>query len=209
MRGTVLLVSLLCASCATSAEPLPTPVSSPTPLQRLMAEYEPKARTLPAKDADDDVQFPVWYRAFLRAKLPGLPVGGKPQYPHEATGVLTWLEANPGFAPEELEKRVEALRSAVPGVVGENRRWAAYPREWERPIPAGTKLASLSRELEKEFWRLPPNDLQDRTPLPVWFRVYLRKETPGLSTSGPYQYPRTAARILQRLLDNPNSVSKP
>src|SRR5712691_471530 len=83
---------------------------------------------------------------------------------------------------------------------------AKYPNEWERPIPKGTKLDALRQQLDREFAILPERDLDDRTPIPIWFRVYLRKKYPDLPTSGPYQYPRTAQRILQRLLDNPNSV---
>lgn len=100
-------------------------------------------------------------------------------------------------------------RPAAPQVVAQDQRRAAYPKEWERPIPKGSKLALLSRDLEKEIGLLPAKDLEDRAPLPIWFRVYLRKEMPGLATSGPYQYPRTATRILQRLLDNPDSLPKP
>jgi hypothetical protein len=80
--------------------------------------------------------------------------------------------------------------------------------EWEVPVPKGTALASLKSELEKEAWRLPERDLEDSSPLPLWFRVHLRKNFPDLARSGPYQYPRTANRMLQRMLDHPESVER-
>lgn len=84
-----------------------------------------------------------------------------------------------------------------------------YPKEWELEVPKGTKLDALRKQLDQEICILPEQDLEDRTPIPVWFRVYLRKQFPDLRTSGPYQYPRTARRILQRLLDHPDSVEPP
>jgi hypothetical protein len=85
----------------------------------------------------------------------------------------------------------------------------SYPESWNVKVPAGTKLDRVRRELEREVHTLPERDVEDRTPIPAWFRVYLRKRLPNLSTSGPYQYPKTARRILQRLLNNPNSVTAP
>ncbi len=82
----------------------------------------------------------------------------------------------------------------------------AYPREWEATIPQGTKLDLLSKKLRAEAITLPARDLEDRSPLPIWFRVLLRRRFPNLPKSGRYQYPRIARRILQQLLDNPNSV---
>lgn len=84
---------------------------------------------------------------------------------------------------------------------------AAYPKDWEVPVPKNTKLDELRLKLDKQISTLPAGDLEDQTPLPIWFRVYLRKQYPDLPTSGPYQYPRTANRILRRMLDNPNDVS--
>jgi len=92
-----------------------------------------------------------------------------------------------------------------PPTRAENQQRARYPKEWEVSVPEGTKLDTVRRMLDKQFNQLPPKDLEDQTPLPLWFRVYLRREFPDLPKSGPYQYPRTANRILQRLLDNPDS----
>ena len=67
----------------------------------------------------------------------------------------------------------------------------------------------VRQKLDDEVGLLPEKDLEDSTPLPMWFRVYLRKAFPDLPKSGPYQYPRTSMRILHRLLDNPDSVELP
>jgi hypothetical protein len=87
-------------------------------------------------------------------------------------------------------------------------RLKLYPKKWERMIPKGTHLDSLRRSLEKEYHLLPALDLEDRSPLPVWFRIYLRKRHHNLPRSGPYQYPRTANRILQWMLDHPDSTAR-
>jgi hypothetical protein len=86
---------------------------------------------------------------------------------------------------------------------------ARYPKQWEVGVPAGSKLDSLRRAMDAQFAILPPGDLEDRTPLPIWFRVYLRKQNPGLPTEGPYQYPRTARRLLQWMVAHPDSVGHP
>jgi len=85
-------------------------------------------------------------------------------------------------------------------------------KEAERlwPVPKDTKLYRLKKTLEAEAPSvLPPGDREDRSNLPLWFRVYFRKlqkhANPPLPTSGPYQYPRTANRLLQRLIDNPDA----
>jgi hypothetical protein len=79
-------------------------------------------------------------------------------------------------------------------------------RQWERPIQPESKLARLKPLLERKYGLLPPHDLDDRSPLPLWFRVYWRLEHTDLRTSGPDQYGREAARrTFQALLDDPNS----
>ena len=86
---------------------------------------------------------------------------------------------------------------------------ARYPKEWNVQVRAGTKLDILRKELEKEAYILPQRDLEDRSPLPAWFRVYMRKADPNLPTSGAYQYPRTAGRVLQQIVNNPDTVEMP
>jgi hypothetical protein len=83
-------------------------------------------------------------------------------------------------------------------------------------VPKDTKLYELKKTLETEAPEvLPPGDREDASKLPLWFRVYFRKlhqrsnsSTP-MPTSGPYQYPRTANRMLQDLIDNPDKVVDP
>lgn len=84
-----------------------------------------------------------------------------------------------------------------------------YPKQWEVETLKGTKLDQLRQSLEKELSLLPERDLEDQTPIPAWFRVYLRKQHKDLPTSGSYQYPKTASRILQQLVANPNTTPPP
>jgi hypothetical protein len=85
---------------------------------------------------------------------------------------------------------------------------ARYPKTWEVAVPPGTRLDTLRRVMDTQFGILPPQDLEDRSPLPIWFRVYLRKRNPDLPTHGPYQYPRTARRLLQWMVAHPDSVER-
>ncbi len=128
--------------------------------------------------------------------------------------VSLWL----GFAgartesaqPEmERNKKNQTAAATATDLDVKSKKRANYPKEWEVEIPKGTKLEALQKELDQQLSILPERDLEDRTPIPIWFRVYLRKLYPQLPTSGPYQYPRTAQRILQRMLDKPDSVSWP
>ena len=85
----------------------------------------------------------------------------------------------------------------------------AYPLEWDAQVLPGTRLDLLSGRLSERAFSLPARDAEDRTPLPAWFRVYLRDKFPNLPKMGKYQYPRTAQRILQQLLAHPNSIAVP
>jgi hypothetical protein len=78
--------------------------------------------------------------------------------------------------------------------------------QWNVSVPPGSKLEALSKNLSRQVQSLPARDAEDRSPLPLWFRVYLRRTFPRMATSGPYQYPRNAQRLLQRMLENPDSV---
>jgi len=86
---------------------------------------------------------------------------------------------------------------------------AQYPKKWDVTVLSGSKLDIVKKKMEREAYSLPPADLQDLTPLPAWFRVYLRKMNPNLPTSGSYQYPRTSIRLLQYLVSNPENVELP
>lgn len=84
-----------------------------------------------------------------------------------------------------------------------------YPKQWDVTVPPGSKLDTLRKEMEKEAYILPAKDLEDRTPLPAWFRVYLRKIHPNLPISGAYQYPRTSLTLLDYLANNPQNAELP
>lgn len=81
-----------------------------------------------------------------------------------------------------------------------------YPAEWEVALPTGTRLDSLRRQLDQRLDALPLADLEDQTPIPIWFRVFLRIQHGDLPTSGPRQYPRTATRLLQWMIAHPDSI---
>lgn len=176
-----------------------------TNLQTLARIYDSKIALLPPDDLSDPVQLPKWFRAYLREKLVGLPAKGQPQYPPEAAQLLFWLEKNQDFSRGELSSRLERLQQKVPAVKNENERRAMYPSQWEVAVPPGTKLDKLRKRLDAQFRLLPEKDLDDTTALPIWFRVYMRKQFPELSESGPYQYPRTANRTLQWMLNHPDA----
>jgi len=182
------------------------PIAAGSKLETLAQIYNKKAALLPAGDLDDQAPLPGWFRAFLREKLVGLPVTGRPQYPADAGKLLQWLKDNQNFSRSELNSRLEKLGQKVQAVKSENKRRAMYPAEWEIDVPAGTKLDKLRLQIDAEFNLLPEKDIEDTTPLPIWFRVYMRKQFPKLPQSGPYQYPRTAGRSLQRMLSNPDTV---
>lgn len=161
---------------------------------------------LPASDLDDRLPLPRWFRIYLRRTFPNLPKAGKYQYPTEVLDLLQWLEMNQNFTPTLLEEQEKNIAAAVARLIRDNERRAGYPQEWDVPVPLETKLDSLSRLFDRQLHLLPPGDLEDSTPLPIWFRVYLRQTMPDLATSGPYQYPRVATRMLQKMLDNPDSA---
>jgi hypothetical protein len=119
------------------------------------------------------------------------------------------MQSQEVISNSELKMKLKTLQDEVPQLIKENERRSAYPREWDVQIPSGTKLAELKQKLDQDFFELPADDLEDRTPIPIWFRIYLREANPGLAKSGPYQYPRTAVRILQKMLDNPDSIELP
>ncbi len=94
----------------------------------------------------------------------------------------------------------------VQGAQGRDTIRARYPKDWDVHIPPGSRLDSLARAFARDVAVLPPRDLEDQTPLPLWFRVYLRKKNPNLPTTGPYQYPRSAPTLLRWMLQHADSV---
>lgn len=176
-----------------------------TKLETLAKNYDKKTTLLPTDDLADQAPMPKWFRAFLREKLVGLPTKGRPQYPREAKELLLWLKKNQDFHWNELNSRLKGFQQKVHSVKNENERRAMYPPEWEVEVPAGTKLDKLRKRLDAEINLIPEKDLEDSTPIPIWFRIYMRKQFSELPKSGKYQYPRTASRILYRLLSNPDA----
>jgi hypothetical protein len=172
----------------------------------IRSRYETASPKLPEKDSEDTIELPAWFRAYLRSNLQSLPDSGRPQYPRDSRDMLRWLQANKYVQKEELEEKLQRLRREIPAVVKENKRRKLYPPEWEVPIKQGTKLAEFANRLDAQFNLLPDGDSEDRTPLPIWFRVYFRKLHPEMPQTGSYQYPRNANRILQELLDKPNDI---
>ena len=174
----------------------------------IRGRYDKLASDLPSGDGDDVSDIPVWFRAYLRSQISALPVSGPHQYPSGSAQVFEWLSSQKRVKVSELESKLMNLKSQASSLVREQGH-SLYPAKWEVAIRPGSKLKMVAEELDKEIDVLPRKDLEDRSPLPVWFRVYLRKTFPDLPTSGPYQYPRTANRILQQLLDNPDEVQFP
>jgi len=177
-----------------------------TRLDSLKRAHEHGVSSLPPKDAEDRQPLPPWFRAYLRSLDPLLPESGTAQYPKGAVNLLRWLGRNQNYSPPLLLAKAKQIDPAVSSVMKSEakRRW--YPNRWEVTVPPGTRLDSLRRTLDREIAILPDKDLEDTSPLPVWFRVYLRKKFPNLATTGPYQYPRTANRILQQMIAHPDSV---
>jgi hypothetical protein len=177
-------------------------------LDQLKAQYQKRIRELPEADGQDKSSLPLWFRAYLRAHLTGLPTAGAQQYPGGSAEILNWLKQQKCASESELNSRLGALQKEIEEAK-KAQILSEYPQNWAVQIKPGSKLDEVARQLEQEYEVLPVDDLQDRSPLPIWFRVYLRKVFPDLPTSGPYQYPRTANRILQGLLDHPDDVQMP
>ena len=89
---------------------------------------------------------------------------------------------------------------------------ARYPQadRWEIQVRSGTRLDSLRLRYSNRLQRLAAGaDIEDRSPYPLWYRAYLRERFPALPTSGPYQYPRVAAQILEWMAAHQDFVVPP
>src|SRR5712691_11584821 len=78
-----------------------------------------------------------------------------------------------------------------------------FPSRWDVKVREGTKLAEIKATYETRA-RVMMTDLEDKAPLPHWFRGYLRDNLSELPASGPYQYPRVAVEIFEWMLAHPN-----
>lgn len=177
-----------------------------TRLDSLRNANERGVSSLPHNDAEDRQPLPAWFRAYLRSVCAPLPESGPRQYPSGAADLLHWLGRNQNYSPSVLNAKTSQLASRASSARQLEEKRKGYPKRWEVTIPAGTRLDSIRRTLDGEIMLLPEKDLEDNSPLPAWFRVYLRKKFPNLSTSGPYQYPRISNRILHQLMAHPDSV---
>jgi len=92
----------------------------------------------------------------------------------------------------------QAVRAQQPPAIGDG-----YPSGWEIRVPPGTELAKIKSTYETRRQPMSPRDLEDRSPLPFWFRLYLRDQLPNLPSNGSYQYPRVAAQILEWMVTHP------
>jgi BNR/Asp-box repeat len=85
---------------------------------------------------------------------------------------------------------------------------ANYPAKWDVRVPEGTALAQIRDSYEqRRSIRMMASDLEDQSPLPFWFRAYLRDQLQNLPTTGIYQYPRVADQILEWMLAHPDLPS--
>jgi hypothetical protein len=174
-------------------------------VSKLQAEWQKKVKQLPERDREDTSSLPLWFRIFIRAQLSGLSVAGERQYPSGSVALFDWLVKSKCVSKGDLDTRLAQLQDEI-AASKKGPSFSDYPPNWNVPVKAGSRLEIVVKQLQEQAEFLPANDLQDRSPLPIWFRVYLRKVFPDLPKSGPYQYPRTANRILQELLDHPDDV---
>jgi hypothetical protein len=83
-------------------------------------------------------------------------------------------------------------------------REAVNPALWEVKVLEGSKLASL-RDQYRQRGVVRAAEFEDRSPLPVWFRNYIRHFHPDtLPTQGRYQYPRVSVQLLEWLVAHPD-----
>jgi hypothetical protein len=177
-------------------------------VSKVKAEFQEKVKQLPQGDSEDTSSVPLWFRLYLRTRLSGLPVAGVRQYPSGSVALFDWLVKSKCVSKGDLDTRLAQLQNELAALRKEP-NLSEYPQNWDVPIKPGSRLETIAKQLQEQAELLPANDLQDRSPLPIWFRVYLREVFPDLPKSGAYQYPRTANRILQELLDRPDDVQLP
>jgi hypothetical protein len=80
---------------------------------------------------------------------------------------------------------------------------------WEVKVPEGSTLARIrdTYTAKGKVWAaavLTGADVEDTSPLPLWFRLYLRDHLQQLPTEGSYQYARVADQILDWMVNHPD-----
>lgn len=73
------------------------PIAAGTRLAALRDRYQARVAELPARDAEDPVPLPPWFRVYLRDSFKSLPRSGPYQYPHSAPDMLEWMVSHPDF----------------------------------------------------------------------------------------------------------------
>ena len=130
-----------------------------------------------------------------------------------ALGSSSWLACGNGSEPPLQEPIEEGPPAFLPAVSASEHVLdsirARYPSEWTVEIPEGTRLEEVSREMDSRLDLLPPADLEDRLPIPPWFRVFLRLSYPELPREGPLQYPESSRAELRWIVENPDSIGYP
>jgi len=153
-----------------------------TKLAELARQYQQRQRLakVPTRDLEDEGAYPLWYRAYLRDKFPGLPNQGEHQYPRVAAQILEWMVAHPNFnvPPPDTVKRSSKQMVAMRTVsIGANINIANIDRinsesfiavDYSDPhfLVAGSNNVSGSGR-QKQFWSSDGGVNWNSTELPL------------------------------------------
>ena len=124
-------------------------------------------------------------------------------FPNVPVGDYTIRATLPGFA------LVDSTLVVTPGGMIEIILELTLPWVAELPpIQPGTYIDSI-RDLYSQpgLIGLPPDDHEDRSLLPIWYRKWVRSSIPGLANDGPQQYPIEEMELLRWTLDNQDMES--
>ncbi len=111
------------------------------------------------------------------------------------TGPDTLQASLPGYGTRRVPVTVNDGQVTV-AVIDVQPEWAG----WLPPPRPDTRLDSLRTVFRDSLGLLPPRDWEDRSPLPSWFRAYLRHSLPFLPQRGPLQYPLVSAELFEWML---------
>jgi hypothetical protein len=89
-----------------------------TVLAAIKQTYSRRLARMTARDLEDTSPYPLWFRAYLRDQLGGLPTAGPYQYPRVAAQILEWMLANPDLRVREPSEQRRLSRTlGAPRVV--------------------------------------------------------------------------------------------
>lgn len=94
------------------------PIAEGSALARLKSRYERRLQKIAETDVEDQSPYPVWFRAYLRDQLEGLPRRGAYQYPRVGAQILEWMLSHPNFevpSPSPARRVGEAARIVTVG----------------------------------------------------------------------------------------------